>query len=196
MDVSIKDNTKAVLKDLGNISKKQIPFATAAALTKTAQSAQKALKREAVKKIDKPTPFTLRGFRIKRATKRTLTAEVFIADIQSDYMTYAIEGGTRTPKKRAIIQPGAIKLNKYGNLPKNAINRIMARRDTFSGSRGGVPGIYQRTKRGMKLLIAYVKEQTYEGGQFDFNKVVIKTTDLTFDNHMKIALIRAMRTAK
>ena len=147
MDISLKDNTKEVLKDLGGVSKKQIPFATALALTKTAQSAQKALRKAAIQQIDNPTPFTLRGFRIRKANKKTLTAEVFIADTQSEYLKYAIEGGTRTPKKRAIIQPGAIKLNKYGNIPKNAINRIMARRDTFSGVIGGVPGIWQRKKK-------------------------------------------------
>lgn len=196
MQVSIKDNLKDVLNELKIIEKKQIPYATAIALTKTAQSAQTALKREAVKRIDRPTPFTLRGFRIVRANKGTLTAQVYIADIQSDYLKYAIEGGTRKPKKKAIIQPGAVKLNKYGNIPKNAIKRIAARRDTFTGTVRGVPGIWQRTKKGSKLLVAFVDEQQYEGGRFDFEGITIKAINNTFNNHMKIALIRAIRTLK
>lgn len=196
MKISVKSNTKQVLKEIGRIGKSQIPFATAVALTKTAKSAQAALKKKVEEEIDNPTPFTKRGFRIKGANKRTLTSEVFIADIQSEYMRFAIEGGTRKPKKRVVIQPGVIKLNRYGNIPKGAIQRLYNKRNTFTATINGTAGLWERSKRGLKLLIAFIDEQQYTGGQFSFEKTTYKTVDRVFNTHMKIALKRAIRTAR
>ena len=128
---------------------KQLPFAMARALTATAWDIQRHITEELPNYLDRPTPFTRKAFGVQRANKRELRARVFVKDRQSRYLKYQVEGGTRTPKGRAIVVPytrgGAIKLNKYGNLPRGRVAKLIAQNKTFSGTVKGTPGVWRRT---------------------------------------------------
>lgn len=70
----------ALIAGLGNQAK-QIPFATARALTVTAHAVNAEMQAEMQTKIEGgPTAFTLRSLRVKAATKTTLAAEVFVRE--------------------------------------------------------------------------------------------------------------------
>ena len=72
---------------------------------------------------------------------------------QAEYLRFQIEGGTRTPKGRAIAVPTSnVKLNRYGNLAggQGRIKRLLAKKNVFQGTIGGVAGIWQRPKRGKR----------------------------------------------
>ena len=75
----------------------QVPYATAVALTKTAQDAARELNAELPRYLDNPTPFTRNAFTLKRATKRDLNAIVFAKDVQAKYLRYQVFGGARAP---------------------------------------------------------------------------------------------------
>jgi len=78
--VNVESNLKQLTKNLDEIAEKQIqiPFAMALTLTRTVQSAQRSEKIAMNRQLDRPTPFTLRGVAIERATKSNWEARVFI----------------------------------------------------------------------------------------------------------------------
>ncbi|WP_246797466.1 hypothetical protein [Burkholderia perseverans] len=80
---------------------RQLPFAASVALNKTANVAKQALADEMCDVFDRPTPYTLRSLRVRRATKRQLVARVGFID-ESFKGTPASVIGTRTCMR---IQP-------------------------------------------------------------------------------------------
>lgn len=115
-------------KTLANIAgmQKQLRFATAVALTRTAQDIRDALPAAMERDLDRPTGFTKRGLFVKAARRDDLTAVVGFMDRQARYMRLQIEGGTREPGPRGIKLPGNIQLNSFGNIPRGTIDKLKA----------------------------------------------------------------------
>ena len=190
--MSIDSDIKAIAKKLNDIEKKQLPFATAKALTATVKGAQEAAKKGMVRKLDRPTPFTLRGVAVERATKQSQRARVFIKDIQAEYLDLQITGGTRLPRRRAILVPANVRLNKYGNMPRNKISKLLDKPNVFSAE----GGIYQRYKRKQpKLLVSYADKVNY-GVKYPFYKIVSGSVKRNIRQNFRDALREAMATAK
>lgn len=196
MRISIDHDLKKLTKKLNNIERKQIPFATAKALTDTAKDAQTASKKAMIKKLDRPTPFTLRGVAIQRATKTKLQSVVYIKDIQAKYLRWQISGGTREARNKALLIPQGIRLNKYGNMPKGRLSKLRTKDNIFSGKVDGVGGVYQRyKKKAPKLLVAYESRVKY-GVKYPFYKIVKGSVRQQFKKNFSKALTQALRTAK
>jgi len=192
---------------MDDLQKKQLPFALAKALTDTAVQAKKAVDVQLPKKLDRPTPFTMRAIGNKRASKRLLQSEVFVKDKQAEYLRFAIEGGVRKPKGRAIATPGSkVKLNRYGNMPgaRGKAGKLLANKKTyFSGKPKGKPaapaGIWQRMGKGgrmkLRLVVAYEKEITYKK-RLPFYKIVNDVVQHRFKKNFDKAFSHALRTAR
>ena len=156
MRIDVRDNIKEVTKGLSSIQKKQIPFATMLALNDTAFALHKTYKAQTKQKFDNPTSFTQKGFRVQKAKKTHLEAIVFVDKKRVDYMELQVDGGTRFPKKTAIIVPSSKNSNdlaKYqsGNLTKGAVNKIKGQKDKYffgkpKGNQGS-EGIWERYGR-------------------------------------------------
>ena len=123
--ISVKHDLDKMIAKIGSIGRDQLPFATAKALTKTAQAVQRAMPEALERALDRPTEFTKRGTFIVPARKDTLQAIVGFKDRQAEYMQYQIEGGVRQPKKKALRLPGEVVLNEFGNIPKGTIARLI-----------------------------------------------------------------------
>ena len=163
MQITVHSNVDAVRQRMSALQRRQLPFATSLALTQTVRDAKAVMDRKLDIVIDQPTPFTKRGIAIRAARKTMLTASVFFKDIQARYLKLQETGGIRYPRRRALVIPSERQTNKYGNLPRGRIKRLLARKDVFSGTVKGVPGIWQRMKRGgVKLLVAYEAKARYE----------------------------------
>lgn len=196
MQISIQSDLKRFEKDLTDIEKKQIPFATSLALNNTAIEAQKEAQRQMGRRLDRPTPFTKRGVNVKRSSKYKLQASIFIQDIQAEYLKYAIEGGTRRPKGKAIPIPQGIRLNQFGNMPRNKIKQLLARDDVFVINNDDSAGIYQRMRNGtFKLLASFHSEAKYKA-RYPFEDIVRKEVGKRFRAFMKQSLDKALATAK
>lgn len=199
----------------------QIPFATAKALTRTAQQTRDELKTQAKKDLDRPTPFTIRGITIATATKQRLSARVFIRDIQAEYLWYAVEGGVAG----RMVQPANIRLNRYGNIPRKALKRLLARPDVFYGTIRGITGIWQRGRvrgnrfttevksyrgargqtgykhragniyRNVKLIAAKAESVRYQK-RFDFYGAGMRKIDRVWQLNMDDAINYALKTAR
>jgi hypothetical protein len=160
MQISVKTDVAKALKSISRFQRKQIPFAAALGLSMTAKKVAKVEQRMMVKKLDRPTPFTIKGVKWQGAKKADyklgkLHSRVYIMDKQASYLKFLIEGGTRIPKGTAIAVPTTnLKLNKYGNMigGRNRIQRLLKKKNTFQGSINGVAGIRQRPKHGLTSM--------------------------------------------
>lgn len=127
-------------------ARKQVPFATALALTKTAQAAQGAVRQEMTRVFDRPTPWILNSTYVKPATKANLEAHVYLKDDAAKGLSAAktvlpqIAGGERSWKRfeaslqrigmlgrNEIAVPGsAATLDSYGNMSRAQIVQILS----------------------------------------------------------------------
>lgn len=197
MQISVKSDISEVTKYLTRLEKQQVPFATAHALTMTARHiAKKTLPQAMRKQLDRPTPFTQRGGRWERATKRKLMSSVYLAPAQDEYLGWQIEGGTR---RRATV-PASIRLNKYGNIPgrhQGKVKKLIARDDTFVGRVRGVSGVWQRYNKNRKLrLLVRFEDSVQYRKRFDFYGVSAKEAKRWFPRQFRVSLARALASAR
>lgn len=195
MDFKITGNIKEVERGLNDVARRQIPFATALAINEVLTEIRRNWEKRLRRALDRPTPFTMKAFGIRRATKRSLTGMVFTKDIQAGYLNWLEEGGERQPKRRAILVPVRQRLNKYGNMPRGAVGRTLASPKTFSGAPKGRPaGIYQRTGKGktagLKLLVHYA-----DGAIYKPRLKLVAGAAKTATARLPGAMLRAMRKA-
>lgn len=125
LNINVTHNFKQVGIAIAALGK-QARFATAVALTRTAQDLQRQIPAELDKVLDNPTPFTKRGTYVAPARRDTLRAEVGFRPVQARYMALQIEGGTVQPGAAGIKLPGNIQLNAFGNIPKGLTNKLKA----------------------------------------------------------------------
>ena len=195
MQVSVKSNVKEIAKWTTNAQKKQIPFATSVAINNTLFDLKKEMAKQMDKKLDRPTPFTKRGFFINKAKKNLLVGVLLMKDIVASYMHYQVEGGTRTTGKPIPVpyQPNA-RLNKFGNIIGKKTG-LIKKSTQFIGNVGGTDGVYERTKDGLKLIIGFERSVTYRP-RFPFYIIAQKFSNAVFDKKFTKAFNRALKSAK
>ena len=161
--INININVDSVLDTLKNIKKEQIPFAISYATNLTAQDIADEITNEMPRYLDRPTPFTLKAYltasgkwKGKRANKRDLTAIIQAGDIQAEYLAFQVFGGTRKPKREAILVPTLLApKNQYGNLSRANIKRYADPQGTLfhAGKKEQKePGVYRRKRKALEML--------------------------------------------
>lgn len=143
---SVKSDLEATVSRWARVAGEQMPYATAVALTRTAKAAKEEIERQLPSLIDRPTPYTMRGFRLYPATKRKLLAEVDFRPAfgkgtsARDYLSPLVYGGERKLKafERSLKQAGllpsgyaalpgaAAKIDGYGNMAPGQIVQILS----------------------------------------------------------------------
>ncbi len=126
--------------------KKQIPFATAQALTSVARQIAAAEKTAFQRKLESPTPFTVNAVGSAGARRDNLIAKVFVRDIAAGYLEPLEFGGVHKFNGQALLNPKDVKLNKYGNLSRNKLSQLKAKSNVFIGDIDGINGVWQRVK--------------------------------------------------
>lgn len=137
------EELKRKLSDMG---KKQVPFAAAKAITKTAKSAEKRLQADMAGAFKSASPFVRRATFSTSATKANLTATVGLKDqkpsggtapavLLKEHFTGGLRGNK--PFEKALIAMGVMpggyraipgsgmRLNAYGNPSREAIRRVL-----------------------------------------------------------------------
>ncbi len=179
--IDVRADVKDATRDLSLLQRKHIPFATALALTRTAQAAQKEVRAEMPRVLDRPKKFTLNSTFVKPATKRRLEATVGFKDFAAKgtpagkYLLPQIHGGRRKHKRfeRALIRAGIMRsdeyavpgddmrLDRYGNLPKGAITKMLSQLRA-SPDAGQNATQSSRSKRGRRGR-AYFYRRSFRG---------------------------------
>jgi hypothetical protein len=138
MQLNITTNLADVRRQFAGLEK-QVNFAASKALNETAREVRKAIPAGLRRSLDRPTPFTAGegATFVKPAKRDSLVAEVLFKDRQASYLRYQVEGGVRSPTRRALRLPSAVKLNEYGNLPRGIIQQLIsvARKESRLGKR-------------------------------------------------------------
>ena len=156
MQITAEMDTRQLEATLEGWEKKQLPFATARALTQTAGLVKQALIGSMETSFDDPTPFTLNSLYVKPATKTNLKAEVGIKNMpgnaggtpQSSYLEPGVQGGQRPVKRMEYLfrQSGLLKsgmmfvpgqgakLDRYGNMAPSMRVQILSALKLFDES--------------------------------------------------------------
>ena len=145
--ISIKDDIKRATRRLNDIEKRQIPFATALAMTWSAQDAQKKIIGEMPRVFDRPTRFTLKGTEVRPAKKRdwpNLSASVEMKGFSNagtrGYISTQVKGGARRhkPFELSLISAGQmpsnmyavpakrLRLNRFGNVSRGLHTKVLS----------------------------------------------------------------------
>lgn len=144
--ISITNDLDRLTKWASVIARDQVPYATALALTKTGQDVKAAIEREMVDVFDRPTPYTLRGFRLYPARKNNLEARVWFRPAAGsgsdarDYLGPQVFGGSRRLKafERSLRMAGllpddmhavpgaAAQIDAYGNMARSQIVQLLS----------------------------------------------------------------------
>lgn len=156
--ISIKHDLSNITRYLNDIQRKQVPYATARALTKTVQGAKAEAERRIAQRLDRPTRYATNAMYIKPATKTKLEAMVYVKDSgmtqksgmksQADVLGHLFDGGKRKHKnfegallhrgymsRGEIAVPGAAcPLDGYGNIPASFIVKLLAYFQLFGES--------------------------------------------------------------
>ena len=200
IEISVASNIKQVRRELNAMQRKQLPFATALALTRTAQAVQRAETAQIPRKIDRPTPFTQRAIAFDRATKSRLYSVVRVKPVQAAYLGWQISGGVRRPARSATAVPAkTLKLNQYGNI-KARRRGLLRNKNRFVATINGVYGIWgrasgRRAKRRIKLIAVLAERAVYKQ-IFPFYRIAESTAKSVFDRHMHASIERALSTAR
>ena len=125
MLIKIDHNIDVVMAKLSG-QQRQVSYAAAVALTRTAAAIKAAMPAELDRVFDRPTSFTKRGIYLRAARRDSLTAEVGFMTRQASYLRLQLTGGTRQPTARGIRLPGNIELNAFGNIPRGLTDKLKA----------------------------------------------------------------------
>lgn len=144
--ISVKSDLAEQVSLFSRVAHDQVPFATALALTRAAQAAKAEVELQMPAFIDRPTAYSLRGFRLYRATKTKLRAEVDFRPAfgrgtnARDYLSPMVYGGARKLKafERSLQSSGllpsgymampgsAAKMDAHGNMSRGQIVQILS----------------------------------------------------------------------
>lgn len=206
MDITIRSDLDRLAGTLTDAARRQLPFATAVALTATARDVERDVREDLLPGVlDRPRPFTLRAFRVAPASKSRPVATVLLKDDQraAGYESlFGLQeaGGDRRPTVgRALVIPFAARRDVHGNLPRRALARLKGRKDVFVGKVGGVGGFWRRPSRSRggppTLLVAFEAVASY-APRLGFWARVAATVPAGFDRHIGPAIARALATAR
>ena len=209
---------------------KQLPFSISQAMNASVKglaaipgskqkSALNALAGASRRYLDQPKPQTQTGFRATTAKKRDLQIAIFPKDKLWDrtrYLMGNIDGGRRAPKPFEIVfaaqsdnaiptgtffaPTGAVKPDKFGNVSKSSLRRIINSIDNSSSKRGSVfvgrnerantAGVYKRTKLGLRpLFLVQSSAPTYQA-IFPAERVAMGKIKTTFGLYLRDRLAR------
>lgn len=171
VNINVKSDIDKVMRKLADEARKQVPFATALAITRTAKAVEQDLRGELGSKFDRPTPYVAKGTFSTSAKKTDLTAWVGMRDqarrgaSPAQYVKESFGGGARglkpyekvlksmgvLPEGMRTIPGAGIKLDRNGNPPRRVlaeiIGAIRSRKNIYKGRGSG---------RGLHAEIGYV----------------------------------------
>jgi hypothetical protein len=158
VDFRVTFDVKPFARWLDHEIARQIPFATALALTRVAKIAQGVVRAELPRHFTIRTPFVAKGIRIRAATKSRLFAEVGSKD---RFMRAQALGGTKTAKEgsHVAIPVGArttpTSVTRKGKWPGRLLSR---KRHFVAPLPSGAAGIWRRKgpKRRPRLILQYI----------------------------------------
>lgn len=204
--IEVRADFRPLTRGLNELAQRQVPFATARALTDMANAAAVANRRALPSIFDRPTPFTRNSVAVAPARKDRLVARVYVKDRQAEYLQLQETGGTREPERskhggsgsgQALIMPKAVRRNAFGNIPFRGLAALKRQKDVFVGKTpAGTGGFFRRLADGvLQPLVLFVRQARYKP-RFGFRDRSIKTARAVMTPAFRQALAKAIATAR
>jgi hypothetical protein len=210
--VFVQTNLAELFSYLDKAARKQVPFATAVALTRLAQAGQTRYRSELPKKFELRSAWTQRGILIKPARRSdwpNVRSEVGSRD---DYMAMQEEGGTKRPRKaRNLSLPGKRFARKLrgasGRIPSSRRpKQLLAKKKTYyltqlqSGKSKGMQAILKRRKgahdRTRDRVVYIYRPQGKIRPRADFRPIVTRRAQELYGPIFDRVLRQALATPK
>lgn len=201
MKLHIDSDVDRVFNELDMTYFRQVPFAASQAINRVAYTiAKERLPKETQKNFHLgAVRWTKQGFEYTKSKKRNLSAIVRTRE-KNDYLDMQIHGGTRRPESgKGIIQRTRnSRTTKFGNVSKRMRANYLKRKsfdNYFVGTPRGMNskteyGVWQRTKKGLKMhmqivntpvrykrkfkFYKYAKSQFYKDFEWQFAKAIVR----------------------
>lgn len=209
MDFAITLELSPAIQRLDALRLKQLPFATALALTRTAEAARAELRAELPKRFTLRNRFVEQGIRIEPATKRKQSAAVFWRApggagrrAFADLLARQEVGGRTVPKGRYTALPRAVKRSGSGLIPRSQRPRaLLQRKNVFVeklGNRGAA--IVQRVGRGrsatLRVLYRLTTKPSVYRPRWEFRATAERVARKTFRKEFGAAFARAIASGR
>jgi len=198
--VSVTVNENVIGRAFADLEK-QLRFAAAQALTKTAQEAQEEVKRQLPERFTIRTGWLAKGVRIRPASRNNLKASVLVKDA---FMALQETGGDKTsPFGDALGVPvGARPTPQSVTRPSKFPGALLTKKGFFiapiiHGSK--IMGVWKRTGkgRGERMTLMYVFEQKVRiKPRFGFRETVRKVVMERFPHRFAEALRQALASRR
>jgi hypothetical protein len=191
----------AAFQNACNDIEKQVHFAGAQALTKTAMDAQEEVKRQLPERFTIRTTWLARGIRIRPASRNRLESAVLVKD---EFMEFQEVGGDKTSFSGDAlgIPVGARPTPQSVTRPSKFPGALLAKPGYFIApiAKGAdTMVVWRRTGKGKKqrMTLMYVfKRAVHLKPRFGFNTTVRKVAIERFPKRFAEALQQAMATAR
>lgn len=199
--IEIQTNANTVAAQLDEVGRKQIPFASALALTRTAQAGQAALRHDMPKHFTLRSTWVQRGIQVKSARKQDWPAQAAEVGTRDEFMVMHTTGGTKTPyRARALAIPGrtARTRTSTGRTKRSMQPRALLRKPNhfvFDGDNGDA-FIAKRMGDGDLHVIWLLRRQVRIKRTWPFKQVATGAAQRAYDREFGAALARAMATAR
>lgn len=151
--MSINSNINQIIKQIENVEKKQIPYATSVALNNTAEIAMKDMKNKIDKDFNITSPWNKvgakHGIKKKRATKKNLEVEIFIPDTNTwleDHEDGDKRSGLQLIPTRLFKEKFSLTTNRSIKKKAQTLLNNKSKYRIFEAESKGVKYIFQREK--------------------------------------------------
>ncbi len=197
ISINFKSNIKTFTKGLTRIQKKQVPFATARALTWTAQDCQKALQDRAATVFNNVKKWWLKqqptGIKIIAATKARLISSVYT---KAHFTELQEEGGTKTPSRSKNLLIPSDKVPKSRRKAGGA-GIMLKTKNVFSTAKG----VYRRKggakrKNQKRELLFHKDKRATVRPRFGFRRTAAGIAARKFKRNFFRSLEKALKSAR
>ncbi len=175
---------------------KQVPFATALALTRIAAEAQAEVRKQLPKRFTIRRSWVASGIRTTRATKRKPESSVYTVD---EFMALQESGGVKRGRKAQAI-PVGVRKSKRQVVGRARWPKALSKKPKhFIAQVGGTRGVFKRTGRGgrgsPKLLWRFESDVRVRP-RFEFEETVAKVMNDRFQFEFGRAFAQALGSAR
>lgn len=184
--INIEFEDKAT-KSLSQIAKNQLPFVIAKSLTNTAQEAQKEVRKHIRDKfhIRKKSGGFESSIRIKPATKRNLTSEVYTF---AAFAALQQTGGTKKAKDGRLAIPSYQAISQVKKRSDSSSPSTYLAGDAFKiKTKSGQEVIARRKGKELKILF-FLRKNAHIDKRLDMIEITTKTVKENFDTKFRRSL--------
>ena len=197
--IQVEANERSARQAMGGLEK-QVRFAAAVALTRTAQDAQDEVRRQLPERFTIRTGWVAKGIRIKPTRKNDLEASVRVLD---DFMALQETGGLRRSRSgEALAVPvGARPTPRSVTRPSKFPGRLLEKPNHFIAPLKDDPqthAVWRRAgRKGSKRKLMYLFTDRVEiKPRFGFMETVREVVEARFQENFNQALTEAVSSAR